>query len=327
MPLKPEEMIKKIRGPLTIFPTHFSNDGKLDLGAMKASAEYAKEVYKGHDGCMMIAGSTSEFYAMTDDESAAMIKTVVDVLDGHVPVIAGTGRAATGLTMEMTRRAADLGIDMAMVSNPYYMHISEEGLYRHFSRVAESINVGVMIYDNPTTSKIAIPPRLMARLSKIPNIIAVKENTTFIENYYWMSQEVDPNDMVIACGIGHLTYLFEAPLGCRAFVSEILCFAPELAFTIQDAAEQEDYVRMKKEVMRLDPYLRFVSRCVARRNIPTILGAEWGGKATAVYQSVLKKAMELKGLPGGMVRDPLDNITEEEAAELKGILKEIGIIQ
>ena len=326
MPMKPEEMIKKIRGPLTIFPTHFTDSGKLDLGAMKASAEYAKEVYKGRDGCVMIAGSTSEFYAMTDDESVAMIKAVVDVLGGHVPVIAGTGRAATGLSVEMSRRATDLGIDMAMISNPYYMHISEEGLYRHYSQVAESINIGVMVYDNPTTSKIAIPPHLMARLSKIPNIIAVKENSVSVENYYWMSQEVDPNDMVITCGIGHLMYLFEAPLGCRAFVSEILCFAPEIAFAIQGAAEQCDYELMKKEVMRLNPYLCFVGRCVARRNIPTVLGAELGGKATALYQSILKKAMELKGLPGGMVREPLENISDEEFSELKNIFKEIGLI-
>jgi 4-hydroxy-tetrahydrodipicolinate synthase len=320
-------MFRKIRGPLTIFPTHFNSDGTLDLGAMRTSAEYAKEVYKGHDGCVMIAGSTSEFYAMTDDESAAVIKTVVDVLSGHVPVIAGTGRAATGLSVAMTVRAADLGIDMALISNPYYMHISEDGLYRHFSQVAESIpDRGIMIYDNPTTSKIAIPPRLMAKLSKIPNIISVKENTVSIENYYWMSQAVDPKDMVISCGIGHLMYLFEAPLGCRAFVSEILCFAPKIAFSIQDAAEQGDYERMRVETARLNPYLQFVSRCVARRNIPTILGAEYGGKATSVYQSILKKAMELAGLPGGLVRDPLDNITGAETEELEGILRDTGVV-
>jgi 4-hydroxy-tetrahydrodipicolinate synthase len=327
MPLKPEEMIREIWGPLTIFPTHFCADGKLDLGAMRSSAEYARETYRGHRGCVMIAGSTSEFYAMTDDESAAVIKTVVETLGGHVPVIAGTGRAATGLSVEMTKRAADLGVDMILVSNPYYMHISEEGIYRHFSMVAESApNTGIMIYDNPTTSKIAIPPSLMARLSKIPNIIAVKENTLSIENYYWMSREVDPKDMVIACGIGHLTYLFEAPLGCRSYVSEILCFTPETAFALQEKAEQKDYQGMKEIAGRLDPYQRFVARCTARRKIPTILGAEYGGKATAVYQSILKKAMELVGLPGGIVREPLDNISAEEAAELREIFREIGII-
>lgn len=326
MGLKPEEMIKRIKGPLTIFPTHFKDNGDLDLGAMRATAQYARETYRGHDGCVMIAGSTSEFYAMTDEESLAMIRTVAEELDGSVPLIVGTGRAATRLSVDMSVRAQDLGIDMAMITNPYYMHVTEEGLYRHFSQIAERLDIGVMVYDNPTTSKVAIPPHLMQRLSKVPNIIAVKENTTNIENYYWMTQLVDPEDMVVACGIGHLTYLFEAPLGCPAFVSELLCFAPKIAFAIYDAAVARDYVAMKAQLDLLVPYHRFVAGCVARRRIPTVLGQELGGKATAVYQSILKKAMELVGLPGGIVREPLENITDEETAELKHVLQSIGII-
>ena len=326
MGLKPQEMIKKLKGPLTIFPTHFKDNGDLDLDAMRVSAEYAKEVYKGHDGCMMIAGSTSEFYAMTDEESLAMIKTVADVLGGSVPLIVGTGRAATRLSIDMSVKAQDLGIDMAMITNPYYMHVTEDGLYRHFSQIAEKLDIGVMIYDNPTTSKIAIPPHLMQRLSKVPNIIGVKENTTSIENYYWMTKVVDPADMVITCGIGHLTYMFEAPLGVPAFVSELVCFAPKIAFAIYDAAVAKDYAEMRRQLDLLVPYHRFVAGCVARRSIPTILGQEWGGKATSVYQSILKKAMELVGLPGGVVREPLENITDAEVVELKGVLHSIGII-
>ncbi|PKL26906.1 MAG: hypothetical protein CVV46_14385 [Spirochaetae bacterium HGW-Spirochaetae-2] len=326
MGLKPQEMIQKIKGPLTIFPTHFKDNGDLDLGAMKASAEYAKETYRNHDGCVMIAGSTSEFYAMTDEESLALIKAVADVLDGSVPLIVGTGRAATRMSIDMSVRAQDLGIDMAMITNPYYMHVTEDGLYRHFSQIAEKLDIGVMIYDNPTTSKVAIPPHLMQRLSKVPNIIGVKENTTSIENYYWMTQLVNPADMVIACGIGHLTYLFEAPLGCPAFVSELLCFAPKNAFAIYEAAVGKNYSEMKRQLDILAPYHSFVAGCVARRSIPTVLGHELGGKATAVYQSILKKAMELVGLPGGVVREPLENITDAETAELRSVLQSIGII-
>ena len=326
MGLKPEEMIQRIKGPLTIFPTHFKDNGDLDLGAMRATAEYAKETYRGRDGCVMIAGSTSEFYAMTDEESLAMIKTVAETLDGSVPLIVGAGRAATRLSIDMSLRAQDLGIDMAMITNPYYLHVTEEGLYRHFSQIAEKLEIGVMVYDNQPTSKVAIPPRLMQRLSKVPNIIGVKENTTSIENYYWMTQVVDPQDMVIACGIGHLTYLFEAPLGCPAFVSELLCFAPKLAFAIYDAAVERDFLEMKRLLDTLAPYHQFVADCVARRSIPTVLNQELGGKATAVYQSIIKRAMELVGLPGGIVREPLENITDTETTELKGVLQSIGII-
>jgi 4-hydroxy-tetrahydrodipicolinate synthase len=326
MSLKPNEMIKRLKGPLTIFPTHFCSNGDLDLGAMRTSMEYAKKVYHNRDGCVMIAGSTSEFYAMSDDESLRMIKTVMEVLGDQVPVIAGTGRAATRLSIDMSKRAQDLGIDCAMISNPYYMHVTEEGLYRHFSLIAEQLDIGVMIYDNPTTSKVAIPPHLMQRLSKVPNIIGVKENSTNIEYYYWMRHAVDPNDMVIACGIGHLMYLFEAPLGCPAFVSELVCFAPDIAFAIYDAAVARDYVAMKEQLDKLIPYHQFVGRCIARRSIPTVLGQELGGKATAVYQSILKRAMELVGLPGGVVREPLENITDAEVSELKEVLTAIGIL-
>jgi 4-hydroxy-tetrahydrodipicolinate synthase len=326
MSLRPEEMITRLKGPLTIFPTHFAANGDLDLGATRASAQYAKEVYAGHDGCVMIAGSTSEFYAMTDEESLALIKTVVDEIAGSVPVIVGTGRAATRLSIDMSLRAQDLGIDLAMVSNPYYMHVTEEGLYRHFSQIAEQLDVGLMIYDNPTTSKIAIPPHLMQRLSKVPNIIGVKENSTNIESYYWMRSVVDPKDMVITCGIGHLMFMFEAPWGSPAFVSELLCFAPKLAFDIYEASVSRDFIKMKELLDSLIPYHQFVGRCVARRKIPTILGQEWGGKATSVYQSILKKAMELVGLPGGIVREPLENISDAETTELKEVLQAIGII-
>ena len=326
MGLKPQEMIKRIKGPLALFPTHFDKNGDLDLGAMRVAAEYARETMRGRDGCIMIAGSTSEFYAMTDDESADMIKVVVDTVGGVVPVIAGTGRAATRLSISMSKRAQDLGIDLAMITNPFYLHVTEEGLYRHFSLIAEQLDIGVMVYDNPTTSKVAIPPQLMQRLSKVPNIIGVKENTISIENYYWMRHAVDPADMVIACGIGHLTYLFEAPLGCPAFVTELVCFAPEIAFAIYDAAVKRDYAAMKGQLDKLIPYQQFVGRCVARRSIPTVLGQELGGKATAVYQSILKKAMELVGLPGGVVREPLENITVAEVLELKQVLTAIGIL-
>lgn len=326
MSLKPEEMLKKLKGPLALFPTHFDKKGELDLGATRTAAEYARETLKGRDACIVIAGSTSEFYAMTDDESASLIKTVVETVDGKVPIIAGTGRAATRLTIEMSKRAQDLGIDLAMITNPFYMHISEEGVYRHFSSVAAELSIGVMIYNNPTTSKIAIPPHLMKRLSKVPNIIASKENSTNIETYYWMINEIDPEDMVITCGIGHLMYLFEAPLGSPAFVTELVCFAPNIAFNIYEAALAKDFVKMKAELDNLIPYHKFVSKCVARRSIPTILGQEWGGKATAVYQSILKKAMELVGLPGGVVREPLENITDEEEKELREVLKQIGVL-
>lgn len=320
MSLSYQEMLSKLNGVIGLLPTHFKEDESLDLDAMAKSAEYACQKLEGHEGAIMIAGSTSEFYAMTDDESLKMIDTVVKTVNGRVPVIAGTGRAATRLTIDMSRKAEALGVDCLLVSNPYYMQVTEEGLYRHFAAVAESVNIGVMIYNNPSTSKMFTPPNVIARLSKIPNIIASKENATTIEKYYWMKTETNPAEFKVCCGIGHLNYMFEAPFGCPAMVTELLMLAPDLIFEFYDACKNQEYALANKLMDQIIPYHKFINKCVSRRSVPSTNDPEIGGRATSVYQSVIKRAMEYLGLPGGVVREPLENITEEESKELKEVL-------
>lgn len=327
MSLSYQEMFQKIQGVISLLPTHFNRDESLDLGAMRETAEYACQQLKGREGAIMIAGSTSEFYAMTDEETLAMIDAVVKTVGGRVPVIAGTGRAATGLTIDISRRAQELGIDCALVSNPYYMQVTDEGLYRHFSKVAESLDIGVMIYNNPSTSKMFVPPHIIKRLSKIPNIIASKENATTIEKCYWMRAETDPSEFKVCCGIGHLNYMYEAPFGCPAMVTELMLLSPGLIFDFYDACVEKDFLRANRLMDQIIPYHKFIARCVERRSIPSTNDPEIGGRATALYQSVLKCAMEILGLPGGVVREPLENLTEEERQELKGVLRECGMCQ
>lgn len=325
MTLNLKKTINKIKGPLALLPTHFNKDESLDLGAMKVTAEFALMAMEGKDGCIMIAGSTSEFYAMTDKESLDMIKCIVDVVHGKVPVIAGTGRAATGLTIDMSKKAQDLGIDIAMVSNPYYLMITDEGLYRHFSLVADAIDIGVMIYDNPTTSKMNVPVSVMKRLSKIPNIIATKENSIDMDKIYQLQYETDPTEFVVTCGIGTNYYPYEAMLGVKAYVTDLMCIYPKLAYAMYDAGCLKDYGKMVEILDQLKPYNNFIADCVARRNIPTSIELAHSGRATSVYQSVMKKAMELTGLPGGVVREPLENLTYDEVKMLREALIQSGI--
>ena len=325
MSLTPKEMLQKIKGPLALLPTHFNKDESLDLGAMRATAEFVLKSMEGKDGCVMIAGSTSEFYAMTDKESLDMIDAVVDVIKGKVPLIAGTGRAATGLTIDMSMKAQDAGVDLAMVSNPYYLMITDEGLYRHFSKVAEALDIGVMIYDNPTTSKMNVPVDIMKRLSKIPNIIATKENSIDMDKIYWLTHETDSSEFIVTCGIGTNYYMYEAMLGVHAFVTDLMCIAPNLAYKMYDADCAKEYVAMKQVLDQIVPYNKFIAKCVSSRRIPTSIELAHGGRATSVYQSVMKKAMELVDLPGGVVREPLENLTNTEVADLRRALLDSGI--
>ena len=325
--MKPKELKQKIKGVIQLVMTHFDDKGDLDLKALKKSVRHVANSLKGADAVFLVTGSTAEFYSMTDEENMEVIRTVVDEVNGEFPVIAGTGRAGTRLTIEMSQQAQKIGADGVMIVNPYYHLVTKEGLYRHFKEVAENIDIGIMIYNNPVTSKLWVPPDLMARLSKIENIIADKENNASAGAYFWMQKAVDPEDMVIICGIGQIMFTFESVYGCPGYVTELANFAPELAVKLYKAAKQRDFDEVVELANKIAPFHEFLTRCAKKREgIPTVLSSAVSIEELPFYQSATKQAMSLIGLPGGKVREPMENITDQEKEELRIVLKQMGVI-
>jgi 4-hydroxy-tetrahydrodipicolinate synthase len=327
MPMSPNELKDKIKGVIHLVVTHFDEDDRVDEKALRKSVDHVAKALAGTDAVFLTTGSTAEFYAMTDEECKKAIAVVIDEVAGRFPVIAGTGRPGTKYTIEMSRFAQEAGADGVLIVSPYYQPGTEDGLLRHFQSIAESIDIGIMIYNNPTTTKLWIPPPLMARLSKIPSIVADKENTTNALAYYWMQKAVDPNDMVIICGIGQLMYPFFALYGCPGFVTELANFAPDLAIAFYRAGQQRDFDKLTQLCDKFAPYQEFLSRVAHRRGlIPTVLSPYISSNELPFYQSVIKCAMSLIGLPGGPVRGPSENLTEGERNELRRVLEGMGVL-
>ena len=242
-------------------------------------------------------------------------------------MVAGTGRAGTTLTVKASQKAQESGADGVMIVPPYYQPVTTEGLYRHYKTIAENIDLGIMVYNNPMASRLWIPPALMARLSKIETIVADKENTTNALAYYSMQRAVDPDDMVIICGVGQLMYPFEALFGSPGFVTEFTNFAPEIAISLYKAGQQKDFTTLTRLADTIMPYFQFLSKLAQRRSpIPTILSPYISSNELPLYQSVIKAAMALTGLPGGIVREPMENITDQEKEELRDVLKNMGVL-
>ena len=327
MSMAPRKLIRKIKGMIHLVMTHFDEEERLDCKAVRTGLRHAMRALKGQDAIFLSTGSTAEFYALNEEENKELIRIVVDEVGGSFPVIAGTGRAATRVTIELSQFAQDSGADGVLIVSPYYQPVTKEGLYRHFRKIAESIDIGIMIYNNPVASKLWIPPDLMNRLSKIENIIADKENTASAGAYYAMQRAVDPADMVIVAGLGHLMFSFEALYGCSAFVTELVNFAPDLAIDIYKAAAARDFSILTSLVDKIAPFYDFLSRCAQRRSlVPTVLSPAFPVGELPLYQSVTKAAMSLCGLPGGRVREPMENLSDAEREELEEVLKSIGII-
>jgi len=159
------------------------------------------------DLVIMTNGSTTEFYANFIEEQKVIVKTVVDTVDGRVPVIAGASHSGTREAIKMAKYVEKVGADCVMIVPPYYHTPTKEGLFKHYKSIANSVKIAVMVYNNPAVSGLMIDPELTQRLSKIENIVALKDNSPNAGDYAWKAALIDPDDMVLLNGLGELHYL------------------------------------------------------------------------------------------------------------------------
>lgn len=323
--MDPKALQKKIRGVVHLVMTPFDEKDELDEKALRAGLRNALKNAKGKDFLILAGGSTAEFYAMNDEETRRYTEIVIDEVNGVCPVIVGTARAGTKYTVELSRMAEKAGADGVMIVNPYYVTATNENLYEHFKKIAESIQIGVMLYNNPITTKMWMQPDLVAKISKIDNVIASKDNISNPMSFFRMQKAVDPADMTVFTGLGYEMYQYLAlsPLGCPAYVSELVNFVPKIAFEIYEAGERRDAVKMKTLIEALEPYRIFCDKLASRRKIPQIVGPLVAGPLVTIYQAVIKEVQTILGIPTGKVRGPVDNMSSEEIAELHTVVKQL----
>ena len=323
--MTPKQLRNALKGVIHLVMTPFDQNEELDEEALRRTVRDAVSALKGEDAVLLSLGSTGEFYALNDEENKRVAKIVVESAAGELPVIVGTARGGTKYTIEMSRHAQSVGADGVMIVPPYYHMVTRDGLYRHYKMVAEGIDVGIMIYNNSITSKLYVDPELLAGLSKIDNIIACKENIWNIMGFYAAGKAVDPDDMVIVCGVGQMMYKFQAPYRCPGYVTELANFAPHVAIGLYKACRKLDYDEIEKWSNIIAPYAAFVGKVAAKRGaLPTVLSPAITVTDQPFYQGVCKAAMELIGRPVGKVREPMENLIDEEKQELRGILRTMG---
>jgi len=324
MAITPEVMRDKMKAVVVVQATPLNRDGSLDLNGLKANTRFLMERCAGKRVVLVPTGSTGEAYALSDSEQLKVIETVIDCVAGQLPVVAGAAAAGTDRTIERTRAAQHAGADGVQVVLPYYHVPSDEGLVRHFLRVADALKIGVVIYNNAAVSKLWMPPHLMAKCAEHPNIIADKENTSDVTLYKAMRDAIDPAKMTVLCGLGDLQFAYTAALGCPGFVSSTANFAPELSLALLEAADACDFLRVREIIAKIGPLYEFAGICARRRGRdPWILP---GYTAGHIIFGVLKAALDIVGLAGGPVRGPGDDLTSGERAELKALLLRIGLV-
>src|SRR6185369_10421220 len=152
--------------------TPFKMDLSIDEAALRRFVEF--QIAGGID-FLVPCGTTGESATLSDDEQRRVVEIVVEKARGRVPVIAGAGGNNTAHVIKLARDCERLGVDGLLSVSPYYNKPMQEGLYQHFKAIAEATSLPIIVYNVPPRTNVNILPATIARLSKIPNIIGVKE--------------------------------------------------------------------------------------------------------------------------------------------------------
>lgn len=166
------------KGSLVALATPFDEDNRVDYAALKALVEF--HVREGSDG-LVIAGTTGESATLEKAEHVELVHRAVELVDGRLPVIAGTGSNSTAQTIALSQALEASGADAFLVVVPYYNKPVQEGLYRHFSAIADSVSRPLMLYNVPGRTVADMLPTTVARLARHENIVAIKEATGDID--------------------------------------------------------------------------------------------------------------------------------------------------
>ncbi|MBU2987653.1 4-hydroxy-tetrahydrodipicolinate synthase [Saccharophagus degradans] len=203
-----------LRGSMVALVTPMQADGSLDWEALHKLVDW--HLQEGTDAIVAV-GTTGESATLDVKEHIAVIRAVVDQVNGRVPVIAGTGANSTSEAIELTQAAKDGGVDACLLVAPYYNKPTQEGLFLHHQKIAASVAIPQLLYNVPGRTAVDMLPETIVRLSHVDNIVGVKEATGDIarvgqilesakEGFLLISGDDDTAvDFIAAGGVGEIS--------------------------------------------------------------------------------------------------------------------------
>jgi 4-hydroxy-tetrahydrodipicolinate synthase len=181
------------KGSLVALATPFDSNNRVDYASLKGLIDF--HVNAGTNG-LVIAGTTGEAATLTGLEQVDLIARAVEIVDGRIPVIAGTGSNSTQQTIDLSVEVGGSGIDAYLVVVPYYNKPVQEGMLQHFTAIADAVNKPVMMYNVPGRTVADMQAETVARLAEHDNIFGIKEATGDIGRLKQIRELVDDDFML-----------------------------------------------------------------------------------------------------------------------------------
>jgi 4-hydroxy-tetrahydrodipicolinate synthase len=290
---------ERLKGSLPALITPF-RAGAVDEEALRRLVQW--HIAEGSHGLVPV-GTTGESATLSHEEHGRVVEICVKEAAGRIPVIAGAGSNSTAEAVALTRHARAVGADAVLSVTPYYNKPTQEGIYRHIAAVAESADIPIVVYNIPGRSVIEITVETMERLSKIPNVVGVKDATANLAR---------PSRERAACGkefrllsgedATALGYMAHGGHGCISVTANV---APKLCAQFQDACMRGDFASALALQDRLMP-LHDAMFCEAS-------------------PAPVKYAVSLLGRCSDAVRLPIVPASESARAHIRAAMEAAGI--
>ena len=294
--------IRNLKGSIVALVTPFHADGSVNFEKLRELTEW--HIANKTDAILTL-GTTGESSTMTHEEDDAVLRCVIEAAAGRVPVIAGTGSNSTQTMLEKSLRAEALGAGGLLLITPYYNKGNPEGIFRHFTAVADAVQIPCILYNVPGRTGCAISPENVERLSRHPNICGIKEASGDMSYAMKIAHCVGP-DFALWCGNDDITI----PLLSIGGSGVISVWANIMPRQCHDMVM--DYLEGRQ-----DQALAAAKRYLTLMN----------GLFLEVNPIPVKTAMNLMGMEAGPFRLPLCEMSGPKEEQLRGLLREAGLIQ
>lgn len=282
--------------------TPMNADGSINFDVLGENIEF--QIANGTDA-IIICGTTGESSTMTDEEHVECIRYCIEKVNKRVPVIAGTGSNDTKYAIDLSKQAEALGADALLVVTPYYNKTSQRGLVAHFTAIADSVNIPIILYNVPSRTGVNIALDTYVTLSKHKNIVAVKEASGNISAIAKIIEKCG-NDLDVYSGNDDQIVPIMA-LGGKGVISVLSNVAPKETHEIAQYCLDNNIAKAAEMQIK---YLDLANNLFIDVNpIP------------------VKEAMNLMGMNAGECRLPLVKMEQSKIDTLKASLKNAGLIE
>lgn len=289
-------------GSGTAIVTPMNADGSVNYDSFGEMIEF--QIANGTD-CIIVCGTTGEASTLSHEEHIETIRFCIDKVARRIPVIAGTGSNCTETAIYLSKAAQECGADGILVVTPYYNKATQNGLFAHFSAIANSVNIPVVLYNIPGRTGCKLLPETIARLySEVENIVAVKEASGDMSAVAKVAQLTGGKMDIYSGNDDQVLPILS--LGGKGVISVLSNVAPKETHELVASYLEGDVKRS------LELQLKY---------LPLI-----GALFCEVNPIPVKKALNLMGMNAGPLRMPLTEMEEKNTARLEAEMKAVGLI-